>query len=192
MSSPIDEILGYNSSEEREAQAPAQATAGMASDDSDNDMNVDAFIEKFSKKRKKKRVGPPSTWKTEWDTDFCDIVMNDQRYIQRLIKTNGQPAKNAHLYEEIAAELKQRHPDFDKTLGQVRTHFKGMLSKCRKRIFTVKTASGIKKIEDDNTWMPILLPAVKEQECMDLTQIKESSINLEKAGEEENIEAEDN
>ena len=146
------------------------------------------FIADPSKKTKKK-AGRKAKWSNSLVDDMVDIVVNNDYYKKRLIFVNVKNQKNSEIYEKILKELKDRAisrgEDVPFTTKQLRTKFKKAIAECKKAALTIKTASGIKRFQDDKgygSWFDQLFSLVKTRDsCQPEQAIEPSSVQL-KAG----------
>ena len=121
------------------------------------------------KKRKiTKKSGPKSPWSPEMMNDLVDIVANSQRYQRKLIFTNSPTASSAEVYTQIVKETdercKKRGLRFELNVNQTRNKFKKLMRTCKTALLTIKTASGIKRFQDEKqyeTWFNRLLQLMK-------------------------------
>ena len=67
--------------------------------------------------------------------------------------TNTKNVKNGVYYDQVITELKkrfeQRDEEFTYNAPQTRSKFKRCVSICRKAALTIKTASGIKRFQEE-------------------------------------------
>ena len=136
-------------------------------------------------KQKGKRVGRKAKWSEACTDDLVEIICNREIYQKNLIFTNVETAKNGGYYEQIIAELKKRclsrEENFPYDIGQTREKFKRCISECKKAALTMKTASGIKRFQEDKgygKWFNQLLPLVQTRaSCQPEQAIEPSSVN---------------
>ena len=104
-------------------------------------------------KGKKKKSGRKSAWRPEDVDDFIDIVVSNSCYKRKLIFTNTKCQRNGEIYEDILTELKKRTSARGKELKfsvkQLRTKFKKSVSDCKQAALTIRTATGIKRFQED-------------------------------------------
>ena len=133
---------------------------------------------------KKKKSGRKSSWLPEDIDDLVDIVINNSYYQRKLIFTNTKCQRNAEIYEEVLKELKlralNRGNEVKFTAKQLRTKFKKCVSDCKHAALTMKTASGIKRFQENRglgAWFNALLPLVKSRDsCQPDQAIEPGSI----------------
>ena len=120
--------------------------------------------------------------------------------------TNVKNVKNSQYYVQVIQELKERrnerNEDFCFDVTQTRQKFKRCVNLCRNAVMKVKTASGIKRFQEDKelgNWFGKLLPLISSMEnCqpqqsiepgqsqMDSSAENDAEIDDEKSDEEEN------
>ena len=124
-------------------------------DDDDDEEEEGGSLSLFVKKSKgkKKKSGRRSAWSPEDVDDFTDIVVSNTYYKRKLIFTNTKCQRNGEIYEEILTELKKRASARGKELKfsvkQLRTKFKKCVRDCKQAALTIKTATGIKRFQED-------------------------------------------
>ena len=124
----------------------------------------------ISMKRVKRKSGPKAIWSTELLNDLVDIVANNDRYKRKLIFTNMPKASNAEVYQNIVEDMKIRCQEQGRTftfnICQTRNRFKKLMSTCKLALLTMKTASGIKRFQDDKqfgSWFSILVQIMRSK-----------------------------
>ena len=89
-------------------------------------------------------------------TDLVDIISNNERYRRKLMFTNSKNASNAEVYECVIKELKkrcaERNEQFLHNVTQTRNKFEKLMSICKAALLTQKTASGIKRFQDQKEY----------------------------------------
>jgi hypothetical protein len=104
------------------------------------------------------KPGRKAMWSDSLFGDLVDIIVNNEYYKTRLIFTNVKNKKNAEVYEKILKELKargsKREEEVPFTGVQLRTKFKKAIAECKKIALTVKTATGIKRVEEEKGYRP--------------------------------------
>ena len=121
-------------------------------------------------KKDKGKSGPKAIWSTELLNELVDIVANNDSYKRKLIFTNMPKASNAEVYRKIVKDMnsrcQERGESFTFTLYQTRNKFKKLMSICKSALLTMKTASGIKRFQDDKqfgSWFNILTQIMKSR-----------------------------
>eukprot|EP00112_Aurelia_sp_Birch-Aquarium-sp1_P000882 Seg10852.1 transcript_id=Seg10852.1/GoldUCD/mRNA.D3Y31 product="hypothetical protein" protein_id=Seg10852.1/GoldUCD/D3Y31 len=102
-------------------------------EDSEEDQGMDELLNKFSKNAKKKKTGRKTQWTDSLLSDMTDIVVSSDHYKKKLIFTNTKNQKNA---------------------VQLRNKFKKAVAECKKAALTIKSATGIKRFQDENNYGP--------------------------------------
>ena len=129
-----------------------------------NPDNVSAGKEQKKEGKKQEKL----LWSQDLQTDLVDIISNNERYRRKLIFTNSKNASNAEVYECVIKELKkrcaERNERFLHNVTQTRNNFKKLMSICKASLLTQKTASGIKRFQDQKEyrqWFDVLVPLMK-------------------------------
>ena len=165
--------------------------SSMATQEDGTELDPDKVVPEndFNAKKEKstgKKGGPKSLWTTEMLDDLVDIIVSNERYKRKLIFTNCPTTSNAVVYQEIVKEMQRRYSQrgctFDLTLAQTRNKFKKMMSTCKTALMTVKTASGIKRFQDQKElgqWFNRLLQLMKSRaSCQPRQAIEPGSTQL--------------
>eukprot|EP00794_Sanderia_malayensis_P006289 gene6289-7011_t len=123
------------------------------------------------KKKPNKKSGRKTTWPETLLNDFIDIIVSDEYLKKRLIFQNVKNQKNAEIYEKVLKELKKRlsarNEECNYTVIQLRNKFKKTVSECKKAALVMKTASGIKRFQEEKNygaWFNQLFALVKTRE----------------------------
>ena len=127
-----------------------------------------------------------------------DIILENEKYKTKLFLANTKNAKNGVYYDQVITELKKRFEERDKeftyNVPQTRSKFKRCVSICRKAALTIKTASGIKRFQEEKEFGPWFQKLYEVVCTMDSCQpeqsiepdIRKESIEEESEGKEEN------
>ena len=114
---------------------------------------------KEKKGKEKKKPGRKSTWSVEAIDNFVDIIVNNNYYQKKLVFTNTKNQKNGEIYENIIIELTERSAERGEvikfthfTVPQLRTKFTKCVSECKQAALTMKTATGIKRFQEERGW----------------------------------------
>ena len=82
-----------------------------------------------------------------------NIILENEKYKTKLLLTNTKNVKNRLYYDQVITELKKRFEERDEeftyNVPQTRSKFKRCVSICRKAALTIKTASGIKRFQEE-------------------------------------------
>ena len=99
--------------------------------------------------------------------DIVDIILEDDKFKNKLLLTNVKNVKNGHYYEQVKVEAekrcKERNEEFPYSLNSIRNKFKKCVSLCRNALMKIKTESGIQRFQEDRgygSWFGKLLPVV--------------------------------
>lgn len=122
-------------------------------------------------KKKKKNSGRKSKWTQEMLNDFIDIVTSSEYYKKKLIFMNTKTQRNGEIYDNILKELKQRCAERNEqvpfTVAQMRSKFKKCVGICKQAALTIKSATGIKRFQEDKgfgQWFNQLYSIVKTRD----------------------------
>ena len=139
--------------------------------DQEIDEDVNIALSHFVKKGKgmsSKRPGHKPRWCSKILDDFVDIVDSSNEFKTKLIFTNTKNQRNGPIYAKIMDELKERASargeKITMTINQMRTKFKKCVSQCKQAALTQKTATGIKRYQEDcgfRKWFNALFDVVK-------------------------------
>ena len=163
-------------------------------DDNDEDSKEQEAVQYFVKKGKGKKCKKPGR-KPQWCSkaleDFIDIVVTNDTYKMKLIFTNTKNQRNGPIYEKILDQLKTRASargdDCTLTVTQLRSKFKKCVGHCKQAALTLKTATGIKRFQEDRgfgKWFSMLFEVVKTRDSCQPDQALElssSGSNLDKS-----------
>ena len=151
-----------------------------ADDDEEEECAVPQVVRK--KKQVKKRPGRKSRWCPKSLDDFIDIIVNNDLYKKKLIFVNTKNQSNGVLYEKVLQELKHRASSrgdkFTFKVPQLRTKFKKCASICKQAALTQKTATGIKRFQEEQglgKWFAALYEVVKTRDSCQPDQALEPS-----------------
>ena len=141
-------------------------------EEGEEEENVDEEEEPPKKKKKKRaKRGPRGLWKQDLVDDLVDIIITNDYYQRKLIFVNTKNQQNGKVYEKVLKELKSRAGGKGNsvpfTVAQVRTKFKKCISECKKAALTIKTATGVKRFQDDKNygvWFDRLFELVKTRD----------------------------
>eukprot|EP00794_Sanderia_malayensis_P010300 gene10300-11363_t len=102
---------------------------------------------------------------------MVDIIASDGYLQKRLIFTNSKNQKNTVMYEKVIMSLKSRSAARNVgcpfTAVQMRTKFKKLVAECKKAAMFMKTASGIKRFQEErgySAWFNQLFLLVKTRD----------------------------
>ncbi|CAH3040189.1 unnamed protein product, partial [Pocillopora meandrina] len=151
-------------------------------DSNESDTGVSEQSEVCSS-RKKKRKGRRSVWEERHVNDLVDVICSSEYYKKKLIFTNTKNSKNAEIYANVLKDLGQRYEDgsFPFSVDQLRNKFKKCVSECKKIALTVKTSTGVKRVQDEKqlgAWFNQLFPLVQTRDSCNPDMAVESSSSL--------------
>ena len=116
---------------------------------------------------------------------MVDVICSKEYYKKKLIFTNTKNAKNGEIYGKVRDELLQRYEErgveFPFSVKQIRDKFKKCIGECKKISMTVKTATGIKRVQDEKqlgAWFDQLFPLVQTRDSCNPDMAVESSSSL--------------
>ncbi len=159
--------------------------------DEDQDEEIQKILGKKGKGQKvKKRPGRKAQWPETLLTDMVDIIVTNDYFKRKLIFTNSKNQKNADVYQKVLNELKKRAESRGKevpfTVIQLRTKFKKVVAECKKAALVMKTATGIKRFQEEHgygSWFNQLFALVKTRDSCQPEQAIEPSSKLNETSE---------
>ena len=93
-----------------------------------------------------KKKGRKFQWSETLVNDLVDIIVENDKYRQKLLMANTKNAKNGQYIDCIVKELKKRCVDrgevFPFEMNQTRQKFHRCVAACRTAALKVKTSSG--------------------------------------------------
>ena len=118
--------------------------------------NAEDSLDSSKVKLKRSRKGSvKAKWTEDLENDLIDINCSNEHYKRKLIFINSRTASNAEVYEKVMKEMstrcRERDESFQFTLDQTRNKFKNCMSICKSSLLTLKTASGIKRFQDEKS-----------------------------------------
>ena len=91
-------------------------------------------------------------------TDLVDIILENEKYKTKLLLTNTKNVKSGVYHDQVITELKKRFEERDEeftcNVPQTGSKFKRCVRICRKAALTIKTASGIKRFQEEKEFGP--------------------------------------
>ena len=158
------------------------------SDESEKEEEILQPLLKKIEARKKKPKGRRPSWEEDAVDDLVNIICEDDYMKRKLIFENTKNKRNSELYEKIIREVKKSCENRDKTfefdVKQTRTKCKSCISICKNAAMTIRTASGIKRFQEDKNlgkWFNQLYPLVKSRELAQPEQAIEPSSLIRRA-----------
>lgn len=138
-------------------------------DESDEDVSTNKLP--CNKNKHNKKPGRKAQWSDSLVNDLVDIIANEEYYKKKLIFTNTKNQKNGAIYATILKEIEKRAVERNETVPftavQLRTKFKKLVAECKKAALTIKTATGIKRFQDEKgfgQWFNQLFALVKTRD----------------------------
>ena len=105
----------------------------------------------------KKRRGRKAQWRDCHVADMVDVICSNDNFSRKLIFTNSKNTRNNEVYVQVLKEVEKRYTgssSFPFSTGQMRTKFKRCVAECKKLALTIKTATGVKRIQEDRGYGP--------------------------------------
>ena len=152
-------------------------------DSVDEDHLQEAGKSKSSRGRKK---GRKANWKERHLDDMVDVIVSNEHYKNNLIFANTKNSRNGEGYDKVLAELQERYENtFPFSAEQIRNKFKKCVSDCKKLALTVKTGTGIKRVQEEKgygRWFNQLFPLAQSQDSCNPDLAVEPSTSKTSAG----------
>lgn len=137
--------------------------------------------------KRTKKAGRKAKWTQTVLIDAVDIIIGSDYYKTKLIFTNVKTQKNGQIYAAILDQLKvrckARNENIQFTVPQLRSKFKKLISKCKRVALTIKTASGIKRFQEERgygAWFNQLFEVVRTRDSCSPELAIEPSASKEK------------
>ena len=101
---------------------------------------------------KKNRKGRKCQLKESFVDDLVDIIVENEKYRQKLLLTNVKNAKNGQYMESFVKEIQERcterGEEFPYDVNQTRQKFRRCIQAYRAAALKAKTTSGIKRFQE--------------------------------------------
>jgi len=107
--------------------------------------------------KKKKRPGRKAQWQDSHVADMVDVICSNDNFARKLIFTHSKNTQNNEVYCKVQKEVGERYTgssNFPYSTGQMRTKFKRCIAECKKLALTIKTATGVKIIQEEPGYGP--------------------------------------
>ena len=123
------------------------------------------------KKKNNKRPGRKAQWHDSHVADMVDVICSNDNFARKLIFTNSKNTKNNEVYCKVQKEVEKRYTgssNFPYSTGQMRTKFKRCIAECKTLALTIKTATGVKRIQEERgygPWFNQLFSLVQSRQC---------------------------
>ena len=105
---------------------------------------------------KKNRKGRKCQLKESFVDDLVDIIVENEKYRQKLLLTNVKNAKNGQYMESVVKEIQERcterGEEFPYDVNQTRQKFRRCIQACRAAALKAKTTSGIKRFQESKDY----------------------------------------
>ena len=105
---------------------------------------------------KKNRKVRKCQWKESFVDDPLDIIVENEKYRQKLLLTNVKNAKNGQYMESVVKEIQERcterGEEFPYDVNQTRQKFRRCIQACRAAALKAKTTSGIKRFQESKDY----------------------------------------
>ena len=141
------------------------------SNESEEDDEGEIPVEELFKKSEKRKKGRRGQWTGHLTNDLVDIILDNDKYKEKLLLTNVKNIKRSLYYHKVIEKLKKRRSErgeeFPVKVEQTRHNFKRCINICRDAVMRVKTPSGIKHFQQDNeieSWFVKLLPILSSMD----------------------------
>ena len=123
-------------------------------EEDEEDSSSEQAEERMRKDGKRtKKAGRKAKWNQTVLNDAVDIIIGSDYYKTKLIFTNVKTQKNGQIYAAILDQLKvrckARNENIQFNVPQLRSKFKKLISECKRVALTIKTASGIKRFQEE-------------------------------------------
>jgi len=143
-------------------------TAVMSESDSSEISSVATAKSKSSTSRK---PGRKAVWRETVITDMVDIICSSEHLRKNLIFRNTSRSRNTAFYTDVVKPLKERlasrGENFPFDVSQTRNKFKKCVAECKKAALTIRTATGIKRFQEEKNlgdWFSQLYSFVKTRD----------------------------
>lgn len=140
------------------------------------------MLSKWKKTKQRKNAVRKTTWSSAATDDLIDRIINDEFLKKGLISTNVKNQKNSEYYKRVMIKLvaraTKRNEKFSFSIQHIRSKFKICISDCKKVVFTIKTATGIKRFQDEKgyaRWFDHLYPVIKSRDFCQMERVFEHS-----------------
>ena len=143
----------------------------MRDSESEEEEEEELIEEHFQKKAKNGKKSRRGQWPEYMVDDLVDIILENDKYKEKLLLTNVKNVKNGQYYTKVIEELKERckerKEDCTFNVAQTRQKFKRCVTICRNAVMKVKTSSGIKRFQENKelgNWFSKLLPVISSMD----------------------------
>ena len=124
-----------------------------------------------SKSSSSRKAGRKAVWREKVITDMVDIICSSEYLRKNLIFRNTTRARNTAIYTDVVKQLKERlasrGENFPFDVTKTWNKFKKCVAECKKAALTIKTATGIKRFQEEKNlgeWFNQLYSFVKTRD----------------------------
>ena len=110
-------------------------------------------------------------WRDNVITDMVDTICSSECLRTNLMFRNTSWARNTAIYTDVVKQLKERlasrGENFPLNVTQTRNKFKKCVAECKKAALTIKTATGMKRFQEEKNfskWFSQLYNFVKTRD----------------------------
>ena len=141
-----------------ESDREENENGGEEDEEDSSSEQAEERMRKYGKKKKqkkqRKKAGRKAKWTQKILNDAVDIIIGSDYYKTKFIFINVKTQKNGQIYAAILDQLKvrwkARNENIQFTVPQLRSKFKKLISECKRVALTIKTASGIKRFQEES------------------------------------------
>ena len=134
---------------------------------------------------KKNRKGRKCQWKESFVDDLVDIIVENEKYRQKLLLTNVKNAKNGQYMESVVKEIQERCTERGEEspydVNQTRQKFRRCVQACRAAALKTKTTSDITRFQeskDYGQWFNKLMQYISTMDSCQREQAIEPSATM--------------
>ena len=146
--------IDTNSSEELASGSGESETESFIESDTETGESASALKRASSKAKQR---GRKAVWSESHVTDMVDIICSSKYLRKNLIFRNKTCGRNSAIYDQVLKELQERlasHGEhFPLSVSQIRNKFKMCVAECKKAALTIKTATGIKRFQEEKKFV---------------------------------------
>ena len=139
----------------------------------------------FKKVNTKNRKGRKCQWKESFVDDLVDIIVENEKYRQKLLLTNVKNAKNGQYMESVVKEIQERCTERGEEspydVNQTRQKFRHCVQACRAAALKTKTTSDITRFQeskDYGQWFNKLMQYISTMDSCQREQAIEPSATM--------------
>ena len=163
--------IDANSSEEVVSGSGESETESFVESDAETGESSECSSAPKQASSKAKRRGRKAVWNESHITDMVDIICSSEYLRKNLIFRNTTRGRNSAIYDQVLKELQERLASrgehFSLSVSQIRNKFKKCVAECKKAALTIKTATGIKRFQEEKKfgdWFQQLYSFVKTRD----------------------------